>query len=71
MSITYQFGNNIIASNVTESIIPINKIITDNFTTTNPQFIKNITYSFYLAINNDTPIEYIDANYYLTMNFYL
>jgi hypothetical protein len=44
-----------------------------NFTSANPQFIKNITYSFYMVINNDTPKERIvdDVNYYLTMNFYL
>lgn len=75
MTTHYQFGNNIIASNNTESIISINKIITDNFTSVNPQFIKDITYSFYLTINNnDTPIQEIydvDVNYYLTMNFYL
>ena len=75
MTTHYQFGNNIIASNNTESIISINKIITDNFTSVNPQFIKDITYSFYLTINNnDTPIDDIynvDVNYYLTMNFYL
>jgi hypothetical protein len=74
MSTWYQFGNNIIASNVNESIISINKTITDNFTTSNPIFIKKINYSFYLTGNNNTPVVEILNNstiLYLTMNFYL